>query len=125
MIPTMKPIILLVEDHSDTRQAVIRWLHSKNYSAYSATDIHSCLSLAQDHAFDVLICDLQLPDGTGWDLMRQLSEDHRFVGIATSGRCSEADVARSRECGFLEHVAKPYTVRDLSAALERAAAALD
>ena len=50
-----------------------------------AGDIATALELAGEHAFDLLLSDLGLPDGSGHDLMRQLRErGHKFPGIALS-----------------------------------------
>lgn len=66
--------------------------------------------------------DLGLPDGTGFDLMRELRDRHGLKGIAVSGFGMEEDLRRSRESGFLEHLIKPVDIDKLRAALARAAA---
>jgi DNA-binding response OmpR family regulator len=111
--------ILLVEDHDDSREAIKSWLEWKGYQVFTANDQESGLSLARVHQIDLLICDLQLPDGNGWELMRKLREDKPVCGIITSGHCSSADIARSKAVGYLEHLVKPYPVEELDAWLVR------
>jgi CheY-like chemotaxis protein len=116
--------VLLVEDHADTRQAVAGWLKHKGYAVVEAHNVEIALAAAQAQAFDILLCDLQLPDGDGWTLMRDLCAKRPIIGIATSGHCSAADLARSKEAGFSEHVIKPYSTQQIDRVFQQAEAAV-
>ena len=105
--------ILLVEDHSDTSRTMKRLLHHSGYQVRTADSVASALREAEAGAFDLLICDIGLPDGSGLDLMRQLLAKQPVKGIALSGYGMEDDVRRSREAGFAEHLTKPVDVRRL------------
>ena len=111
--------ILLIEDHDDSREAIKNWLEWKGYQVFSANSRESGVALARKHAIDLLICDLQLPDGNGWEVMEQLGPSDSIYGILTSGHCSGADIARSKAVGYLEHLVKPYPVEELNALLGR------
>ena len=65
--------IIVVEDHASTAQALQKFLTTVGYKVYVAPDIASARALAKAIEFDVLLSDLRLPDGTGWDLMEELS----------------------------------------------------
>ena len=65
--------IIVVEDHASTAQALQKFLTTIGYKVYVAPDIASARALAKAIEFDVLLSDLRLPDGTGWDLMEELS----------------------------------------------------
>src|SRR5262245_64242319 len=60
--------------------------------------------------FRSLVSDVRLPDGSGLDLMRELSRAGPVKGIAISGFGSEKDVSQSREAGFDRHLVKPVAV---------------
>jgi signal transduction histidine kinase len=111
--------ILLVEDHIDTANAMKRLLAKRGYSVQAASSVAEALRTAAGNAFDVLISDIGLPDGTGLQLMRELSARRPVKGIALSGFGMEEDVERSREAGFVEHLTKPISVEQLQAALDR------
>ena len=111
--------VLLVEDHDDSREAIKNWLEWKGWRVFTACDQKSGLALGKRQTIDLLICDLQLPDGNGWELMTKLKEDKSVYGIITSGHCSGADIARSKEVGYVEHLVKPYPVEELEALLNR------
>ena len=115
--------LIVVEDHAQTAEGLKKFLCAIGYQVFVATDMTSALSLAAAVEFDVLVSDLGLPDGTGWELLKRLSAERRIRAIAFSGFNSPADRQRSAEAGFLEHLSKPLAPDQLCAAINRAAAA--
>ena len=115
--------LIVVEDHAQTAEGLKKFLSAIGYQVFVATDMASALSLAAAVEFDVLLSDLGLPDGTGWELLKRLSAERRIRAIAFSGYNSPEDRQRSAEAGFLEHLAKPLAPDQLCAAINRAAAA--
>jgi CheY-like chemotaxis protein len=111
--------VLLVEDHPDTREVLARLLADSNYAVKTASSVAAALQLATTERFDVVVSDLGLPDGTGYDLMKQLRDHHGIRGIALSGYGMGEDQRRSREAGFLDHIVKPVNVSQLLATIER------
>ena len=107
--PAIRPLrILLVEDHGVTAKLMRTVLTSDGHTVESAGDVATALELASQHAFDLLVSDLGLPDGSGHDLMRELRQrGHTFPGIALSGYGQAEDIQRSREAGFAAHLTKP------------------
>jgi CheY-like chemotaxis protein len=118
---TLPPMtILLVEDHDDTRHALKDWFERDDHKVLDAPDKETGLALGRKHKFDVLICDLQLTDGDGCELMQALRAEKPVVGIAMSGHCAPADFARSKAAGFLSHLVKPVPPDEMDAALAAA-----
>jgi PAS domain S-box-containing protein len=113
--------LLLVEDHEPTLQVMAALLELAGHDVSPAPDLRSARALAASRQFDLVVSDLGLPDGTGFDLMRELRDLYGLKGIAVSGYGMEEDLRRSREAGFLEHLVKPVDVEKLKAALARAA----
>lgn len=113
--------ILLVEDNDDSRELLAELLGTLNYEVEAASSIATALQLAATERFDVVLSDLGLPDGTGWELMHQLRDRHAMKGIALSGYGMEEDQRRSREAGFCDHVIKPVDPTRLVEVLERVA----
>ena len=111
--------VLLVEDHPDTREVLARLLDTANCAVKTAGSVAAALQLAAVERFDVVVSDLGLPDGTGYDLMKQLRDRHGIKGIALSGYGMDQDQRRSREVGFLDHVVKPVNVSQLVAVIQR------
>ena len=115
--------ILLVEDHGVTAKMMRMVLTSDGHTVETAGDVATALELAGQHAFDLLLSDLGLPDGSGHDLMRQLRQrGHKFPGIALSGYGQGEDIQRSREAGFAAHLTKPASREAVFAAITAATA---
>ena len=116
--------ILLVEDHDDTATALVRLLVKRGYSVNRAAGYDEARALAARDRFDLLVCDLMLPDGDGWTLMSELGRRHGMRGIAISASVLELDHQRSVQAGFLMHLDKPMESELLLKAIRVATAAV-
>ncbi len=111
--------ILVVDDDEPTRRALTSALASLGHEVTTADSVASASDAIRGE-LDVLVCDIGLPDGTGYDVLRLL--DSRPVrAIALSGFGLDDDLRRSRAAGFAEHLTKPVDLRTLEAAIRRAA----
>jgi len=105
--------LLLVEDNADTTRVMKQLLTLDGYVVHTADSVSSALRAADGEEFDLLICDIGLPDGSGLDLMRQLLARRPVQAIALSGYGMEDDITRSKAAGFLEHLTKPVNLQRL------------
>ncbi|MBV9998188.1 MAG: response regulator [Verrucomicrobia bacterium] len=116
--------ILVVEDHADTRQSLALFLGVLGHQARFAQGLQEALALAAvEEPFDLLLSDLQLPDGDGWELLLRLREANRAPAwaIAISGWGSHQAKARSQAAGFRAHLVKPAPPQVLATVLREAA----
>jgi DNA-binding response OmpR family regulator len=112
--------ILLVEDHHDTARAMARLLNMSGFQVHTADCFAAALRLCEQEQFDLVISDVGLPDGSGYDLMRQmLNKECTTKGIAVSGYGTEQDVKESLSAGFSEHLVKPVEFDALRDAIRR------
>jgi signal transduction histidine kinase len=112
--------ILLVEDHKPTSLALTHLLTRRNYAVVAASSLTEARAVASREIFDLLISDIGLPDGNGYELMAELRGRHGLVGIALTGYGMEEDVSRSQAAGFEIHLTKPISVLALDEALSAA-----
>jgi PAS domain S-box-containing protein len=112
--------ILLVEDHEDTADIFERLLRRGGYEVRVESSLKSALSVDRE-AFDLLLSDVGLADGSGLDLMRAMRKRGKVKGIALSGYGTDEDVRASKDAGFAAHLTKPVNFGELLAAI----AALD
>lgn len=111
--------ILLVEDHVDTRAVLTRLLERHGHTVFAAQDTESALRLGESCDIELLISDIGLPDGTGYELMERLrSKQPSLAGIALSGFGTPSDRDRSRRAGFAEHLVKPVNLESLQSAIQ-------
>jgi signal transduction histidine kinase/ActR/RegA family two-component response regulator len=111
--------VLLVEDHESTARVMAKLLGSLNFRVHVARDVRSARGAAENDRIDLLISDLGLPDGTGYDVLRYLNRDRQVPAIAVSGYGMEDDLAQSVRAGFQEHLVKPIDFAKLRTAIGR------
>jgi CheY-like chemotaxis protein len=101
--------ILVVEDHSDTRNILTGLLTRWGYVVSSADSLKSGLErLSTEPPVDVIVSDIALPDGTGYALISEARRKGiRVLGIALSGYSYPSDVRVAKLTGFDHHLSKP------------------
>lgn len=120
--PAPRPLrILLVEDNPDTLRYLTLILRRRGHAVTPVDTLSSALRTLSEEDFDLILSDIELPDGTGLDLMRTLGRERAIPGIAMSGFGSDEDVAQSRSAGFGAHLTKPVDFRTLEALIRETA----
>jgi signal transduction histidine kinase/CheY-like chemotaxis protein len=109
--------ILLVEDHEPTRSALAFLLTRRYFEVVAAASVTEACELAAKNTIDLVISDIGLPDGNGYELMTQLRDTYGLKGIALTGYGMEEDVTRSKVAGFVTHLTKPVHIHALVTAL--------
>jgi CheY-like chemotaxis protein len=117
--------VLLVEDHKPTSLAMKSLLGRRGYEVVVAGNLAEARAAIADGDFNLLICDIGLPDGDGYDLMGELRDRPGLVGLALTGYGMEQDINRSRAAGFVAHLTKPVSMAALERALSGARQQLD
>jgi CheY-like chemotaxis protein len=111
--------ILVVEDHEDTRRVLSRALRRKGFGVTLAVSVESACEQFTQQPADLIICDIGLPDGTGWDMLRRLRESGPVRAIAVSGYGMNHDMEKSHAAGFAAHITKPVDFSQLEAVVAR------
>lgn len=75
------PVVLVVDDHEDTRQMSLLVLKSQGFTPVAADGGDSGFADACQRQPDVIVTDLAMPDGDGWELVQRLSSDPRTKHI--------------------------------------------
>lgn len=120
----LSPHILLVEDDAETADALVCTLQCMGYRVSTATTVEESLAAGQRERFDLLLCDIGLPDGSGLDVMRWFGRRQSIPGIALSGYATPGYLQRSRDVGFGMHLIKPIAAGALRAAIKEVDGAL-
>ena len=115
--------ILVVEDHGDTRRVLTTLLGHFGHAISAADTVKSASAFVKAKRFDAVVSDLGLPDGTGYDVIREAKRRHNLTGIALTALGEYSDVCRSHEAGFDFHLTKPVDFSELRTVLEKVTAA--
>jgi CheY-like chemotaxis protein len=114
--------ILIVENHPDTLEALRLYLEDLGHGVQTARNVSEALNVTRSSEFEVLISDIGLPDGSGWELLEKARLPRHVIAIAMSGFGMNADSARSRAAGYRHHLLKPFKTGELDKILEEATA---
>ena len=113
--------ILVVEDHSDTLQALSRLLSHFGHEISVADRAQTALNLIDSKEFDVLLCDIALPDGSGYDVIAEAKRKQPVKAVALTGFSATEDIERGKQAGFDFHLSKPVDFHELRAVLGQVA----
>jgi PAS domain S-box-containing protein len=117
---TSKPLrILLVEDHQDTRRTLSRLLTHFGHNVVTADNVERAINIIACNSIDAVLCDIGLPDGSGYEVAAQARANGHIRAIALTGFGTEEDVRRSKEAGFDFHLVKPINFQELQTALDQ------
>jgi PAS domain S-box-containing protein len=119
---TSNPLhILLVEDHQDTRRTLSRLLTHFGHDVVTADNVERAMDIIGSNNIDVVLCDIGLPDGSGYEVAAQARANGGIKAIALTGFGTEKDVRRSKEAGFDFHLVKPVNFHELQTVLDQVA----
>jgi DNA-binding response OmpR family regulator len=106
-IPIRAGRLLVVEDDGPSLAILRRLFEMEGYSVVGALSACQAMELAVAHRCDLVISDVDLPDRSGLELMRELRDRHGLRGIAMSGYTEARDAERAHDAGFQHFIEKP------------------
>jgi len=109
-----KRTILLVEDETSIREPLAEVLRSEGFETLVAGTVAQALEQARREP-DLVLLDVMLPDGSGFDVCRELRRDSQVPIIMLTARGEEADRVVGLELGADDYVVKPFSGREVVA----------
>ncbi|HPF86768.1 MAG TPA: response regulator transcription factor [Candidatus Limiplasma sp.] len=106
--------ILLVEDDKMIASGLVYAMEAEGYAVAHAKTVGEARRLIGEAAFDLAVLDMQLPDGTGWDVQAALRPTDTAVLFVTVVD-DEGAMVRSLESGADDYIVKPFRLRELLA----------
>lgn len=100
--------ILLVEDDESLNRAISFKLSKEGYTVYSAADIQAAEGLWAVHTVPLVICDIDLPDGSGLDFCIKVRKESDVVFIFLTAMDTETDMMKGYEAGADDYITKPF-----------------
>lgn len=108
--------LLLIEDERDLRDSIVRYLQGGQYHCETAWDFSSALEKISLFAYDCILLDINLPGGSGLELLEAIRAEHKQDGvIIISARNATEDKISGLNLGADDYLAKPFHLAELEA----------
>lgn len=109
----MKRKILIVDDDEDLSFIICEMLENYGYSVRSAKDGEEAFERLSQDTFHLILLDINLPQGTGFELCKELRKVSDIPVIFASARTSETDRITGFDIGGDDYLPKPYSMKEL------------
>lgn len=108
--------VLVVEDQLELLEAIEEALSDSQFVCETASTFTKAIEKVNLYTYDVLVVDINLPDGTGLDVIRQLKRERPDTGvIVVSARDALDDKLEGLELGADDYITKPFAMAELVA----------
>ena len=111
--------VLIVEDNPSMLRTLTTFLERAGFDVVAVAEFQRALELIEDELFDTLVTDLDLPGGTGLDLVLTARTLHpKMRSVLMTGYSCSAIRKQARELSLHTYLEKPFDPDELVAALE-------
>jgi len=112
--------ILIVEDEDIIRTTLREFLTGENFEVAAAGTVGEAIELSKERDFDVAICDVQLPDGDGIQLLNKLQQiNPQICVLVITAYATVENSVEAFKAGAFDYLVKPVIFDDLLNKLER------
>ena len=114
--------ILVVEDDRGLREGIELALRRDEFAFTLCESMGKARTAIMDGtAFDLVLLDINLPDGSGYDLLKEIKENHGEIPvIILTANDFEMDEVRGLELGAEDYITKPFSLMVLRARIDQA-----
>ena len=118
----MRKKVLVVDDEEAVRQLLKTFLFRWGYEVEEAVDGVQALEKVAKGNYDLLICDILMPNKDGWEVLKEMKSDpmiKEIPVIVLTGKKEDSDIVTGYELGAIYYITKPFTMSDLFYELEQ------
>lgn len=105
--------ILLVEDDSTLAMGIEYSLKNEGYMVDIAHNFTDGRDLVRQNNYDLIILDVELPDGNGFDLCREIRKDKTTPVIFLTAQDEEVNIVMGLDLGGDDYITKPFRIKEL------------
>lgn len=109
--------ILLVEDNQSIIKGLVYALEQNKYEVIVKTTVRDTIAFLESNNIDLIILDVSLPDGNGFDLYKEYIDSIKTIFL--TARDTEDDIVLGLELGADDYMTKPFSTRELLARINR------
>ena len=111
--------ILLVEDNEILAKGIIYSLEQEGFKVTHKTNVKDTIKFLQNEKPKLIILDIFLPDGSGFDLYEKNIKDKNIPTIFLTAKDDEEDIVKGLEAGAEDYITKPFSIRELIARINK------
>ncbi len=111
--------ILLVEDNEMVAKGLIYSLEQKGYQIIHKTNVKSTMEFLENQEVELVILDISLPDGNGFNLYQKSISYKKIPTIFLTAKDEEDDIVKGLELGAEDYITKPFSTKELIARIQK------
>ncbi len=116
-----RPSCLIVDDETDIRELLAMTLERMDVETFSASSVEEAKAMLKLRTYALCLTDMQMPNGTGLDLVNYINEFHFGLPVAVITAHASADNAVcALKAGAFDYLAKPISLKQLRPVIESA-----
>lgn len=115
MKENVKQYILILEDDEDLSEGICLSLQSPEITFVRCKTVAQAKQLLKERKYDLLILDINLPDGSGLDFCREIRKTNRVLIALLTAKDMELDIVSGLESGADDYITKPFSLMVLRA----------
>jgi DNA-binding NtrC family response regulator len=116
-----KGSLLLVDDDRHVLESMAEWLREQGYKVDVATDRAAALAAVDRKVFDLVLADIRLPDGDGFDILAHCRQTRPEMSVILMTGYGTVEVAvEAIRAGAFDFLTKPLIDEELQMAIQRA-----
>ena len=111
--------IFLVEDNEILAKGIIYSLEQEKFKVIHKTNVKETIKFLQNEKPKLVILDISLPDGNGFNLYEKNIKDKNIPTIFLTAKDDEDDIVKGLEVGAEDYITKPFSIRELVARINK------
>ncbi|MGB4811885.1 MAG: sigma-54 dependent transcriptional regulator [Methylophilaceae bacterium] len=116
---TQKQACLIVDDEADIRELLVMTLERMDIDTYTASGVEEAKNLLKARSYALCLTDMQMPDGTGLDLVNYIGEFHAGLPVAViTAHASAENAVSALKAGAFDYLSKPLSLKQLRPVVE-------
>lgn len=105
--------ILMIEDDETIRLGLTYYLRQEDFNVFEYDKCEGALNFIKENQVDLILLDLNLPDGTGFDLFKSIKDYQDIPIIFLTANDLEVSVVMGLDMGADDYITKPFKAREL------------
>ncbi len=114
-MPNSPQTILVIEDEASIAETIVYALQTEGFATVWKSTGGEALAVLVGQPIALVVLDIGLPDGSGFDVCREIRRDQQIPVIFLTARSGEIDRVVGLELGADDYLAKPFSPRELTA----------